>query len=338
MVELTMARVREFFREPEAIFWAFVFPLVLSLSLAAAFPSVADAPVLVGLGEGARRDDVRRVLQSSPAIKVQDVAPSDEPRLLRDGTVHLVVVPTDPPTYRFDAARDESRSARLVVDDLLKRAAGRADPWTATEQAVVVPGSRYVDWLIPGLVGMGLMTNGLWAVAFPIVQARMRKLLKRMVASPMRRWEFLLAQMLARMIFLVPEVALPLLFGRWALGMPFAGSLITVSMVVVVGAFSFAAIGLLMGSRARTIEAASGLVNAVQLPMWVLSGVFFSSARFPDVAQPVIHALPLTALNDALRAVILDGAGLAAVVGELAVVVAWGVPAFALALRLFRWR
>jgi ABC-2 type transport system permease protein len=228
--------------------------------------------------------------------------------------------------------------ARLVVDDLLKRAAGRTDPWTAVDEPRAVPGSRYVDWLIPGLVGMGLMTNGLWAVAFPIVQARLRKLLKRLMASPMRRWEYLLAQMLGRMIFLLPETALPLFFGRFAFGMPIVGSLTAIAVVVAVGALAFASMGLLLGSRARTLEAASGLVNAFQLPMWLVSGVFFSSANFPDAAQPFIQALPLTAVIDALRAVVLDGAGLAAVSSELALVSAWGVVAFVLALRLFRWR
>jgi ABC-type multidrug transport system permease subunit len=228
--------------------------------------------------------------------------------------------------------------ARLVVDDLLKRAAGRTDPWTATDEPHAVPGSRYVDWLIPGLVCMGLMTNGLWAVAFPIVQARLRKLLKRLMASPMRRWEYLLAQMLGRMIFLLPEASLPLVFGRLAFGMPIAGSLGAITVVVVVGALAFASMGLMLGSRARTVEAASGLVNAFQLPMWLVSGVFFSSSNFPDAAQPFIHALPLTAIIDALRAVVLDGASLAQVSPELALVSLWGVASFALALRLFRWR
>ena len=172
-----------------------------------------------------------------------------------------------------------------------------------------MPGSRYVDWLIPGLIGMGIMTNGMWAVAFPIVNARLRKLLKRFMASPMKRWEYLLAQVLGRMVFLAPEATLPLAFGSLVLGLPILGSYAAIAVVVLVGALAFGAIGLLLGSRARTIEAVSGLVNAFQLPMWLLSGVFFSYANFPAWLQPVIHALPLTALNDALRAVMLDGAG-----------------------------
>ena len=338
LVELTLARLREFLREPEVLFWAFIFPLVLTLALAAAFPSAADRPVVVGLVPGTRAEATRRALAAAPALRVVELTPASERRALRDGTVHIVVVANDPPTYRFDPAQGESHRARLAVDDALKRGGGRVDPWSAVEERVEVPGARYVDWLIPGLVGMGIMTNGLWAVAFPIVNARLRKLLKRLMASPMQRWEYLLAQMLGRMIFLAPEATLPLAFGALALGMPIAGSYGAIALVVVVGALSFAAMGLLLGSRARTIEAVSGLVNAFQLPMWLLSGVFFSSANFPDAIQPAIHALPLTALNDALRAVILDGVGPGAVWRELLLLSGWGGASFVLALKLFRWR
>ena len=338
LVELTLARLKEFLREPEAIFWAFVFPLVLTLALAAAFPSAADRPVVVGLVPGTQAEATRRALDADPALRVVDLTPASERRALRDGTVHIVVVANDPPTYRFDPAQGDSHRARLAVDDALKRAGGRVDPWSAAEERVAVPGSRYVDWLIPGLIGMGIMTNGLWAVAFPIVNARLRKLLKRLMASPMQRWEYLLAQMLGRLIFLAPEATLPLAFGGLALGMPIAGSYAAIALVVLVGALSFAAMGLLLGSRARTIEAVSGLVNAFQLPMWLLSGVFFSSANFPEAIQPAIHALPLTALNDALRAVVLDGASVDAVWPELLLLSGWGGAAFVLALKLFRWR
>jgi ABC-2 type transport system permease protein len=338
LVELTQARVLEFFREPEAMFWAFVFPLVLTLALAAAFPSAGDRPIVVGLVPGTHGQPTRSALEAAPGLRVVDLTPGDERRALRDGVVHIVVQPGDPPTYRYDAAQDGSHRARLAVDDALKRAAGRVDPWDAAEERVTVPGSRYVDWLIPGLIGMGIMTNGMWAVAFPIVNSRLRKLLKRFMASPMQRWEYLLAQVLGRMVFLAPEATLPLAFGSLVLGLPIAGSYGAIAVVVVVGALAFGAVGLMLGSRARTIEAVSGLVNAFQLPMWLLSGVFFSSANFPAALQPVIHALPLTALNDALRAVVLDGAGLVDVWRELALVSGWGGASFVLALKLFRWR
>jgi len=337
LLELTLARLREFVREPEALFWAFVFPIIMSVALAAAFPARGARPVAVGLVPGPAAEAVRRALGAAEGIALRDLSPRDEARALREGEVHLVVVPTEPPTYRFDPARGESRAARLAVDQALKRAAGRPEPWTAREEPIAVPGSRYVDWLIPGLVGMNVMSTGMWGIGFSVVQARLRKILKRLVASPMRKRDYLLAQMLARIVFLAPEVAVPLAFGALVLGMPIEGSIAAIAVVSLVGGLSFTGLGLLTASRPRTLEAISGILNLTMLPMWVVSGVFFSTANFPGALQPFIQALPLTALNDALRAVILEGATVGAVGGELLLLAIWGAVPFLLALRLFRW-
>jgi ABC-type multidrug transport system permease subunit len=338
LAELTLARVREFLREPEAIFWTFFFPILISVAMALAFPSGADRQVFIGLEPGSATATMREALKGVAGVTVRDVAAEDEQRSLREGDVHLVVKATSPPTYRFDPARTESRIARLVVDDALKRAAGRADPFSAREEPVSIAGSRYIDWFIPGLVGLGLMSNGMWGVGFPVTQARMRHLLKRMVASPMRKRDYLLANAFARLLGVVPEVALPLSFGMFAFGMPVNGSWAAIGVVGLVSALTFAALGLLIASRARTFEAISGLMNLGMIPMWILSGVFFPASNFPDAFQPVIQALPLTATNDALRAIVLDGASLGGVAGEVALLVAWGIGAFFLALWLFRWR
>jgi ABC-type multidrug transport system permease subunit len=271
-------------------------------------------------------------------VTVRVLPPESLERSLRQGDVHIIVEPTSPPTYRFDPTRAESRVARLVVDDVLKRAAGRQDPWTALEAPQSIAGSRYIDWFIPGLIGIGLMSNGLWGVGFPITQARLRRLLKRMVASPMRRSDYLLAQMLARLLGIVPEVAVPLAVGVFGFNMPVNGSLLAVAVIGVLGGLSFAGLGLLVASRVRTFEAVSGLMNVAMVPMWLLSGVFFSSSNFPAVVQPFVQALPLTAAVDALRAVILDGATLVDVGGELILLGLWGAVPFAIALRIFKWQ
>lgn len=338
LAELTLARLREFVREPEALFWAFVFPIVMSVAMAVAFPARGDRAVIVGVEDTPRAAGARQALASVPGVTLRTVAPGDQQRAVREGDVHVVLVPAEPPTYRFDPAREESRIARLVVDDALKRAAGRGDPWQAREEPVEVAGSRYVDWLIPGLVGLGIMSTGMWGIGFSIVQARMRKLLKRLVASPMRKREYLLAQLGARLVFLAPEVILPLAFGALALGMPVAGSWAAIAAVSLAGALAFGALGLLTASRARTFEAINGLLNLAMLPMWILGGVFFSAANFPDAVQPFIQVLPLTALIDALRDVVLEGRSLAQVRGDLAILAVWTVVPFPLALKLFRWR
>lgn len=336
LVELTLARLREFVREPEALFWTFLFPMVMSVAMAIAFPSKGAQPVRVGVAPGAGA--LRETLAKDAGITLRDVAAGGELRALREGEVDVIVEPGDPPTYRFDPGREESRSARLVVDNTLKRAAGRADPWMAREDPVQVAGSRYVDWLIPGIVCLGIMNNGMWSIGFMTVQARLRKLLKRLAASPMKKREFLLAQLLARLIFLGPEVAVPLIFGVLAFGMPVNGSVLNIVIVALIGAIMFGAVGLLLGSRVRTFEAINGLMNLVTVPMWVLSGVFFSSSNFPSFAQPLIKVLPLTALIDAMRGVVLEGASLGAIRIELMILIAWTVASFAITLRIFKWR
>jgi ABC-type multidrug transport system permease subunit len=338
LLELTLVRLREFIREPEALFWAFIFPIILSLALGIAFPGSGTTAVRVGFPPGEAFATQREALATAEGVEVTTVDGDAELRALREGQVHIVVHPGEPPEYRYDASRQESRTARLVVDDVLKRTAGRREPWTALEDPVVIPGSRYVDWLIPGIVGMNIMGNSLWGLGFSIVQMRLRRILKRLVASPMRRWEFLLAQVLARMVFLLPEVAVPIAFGAYAFDMPVLGSVFAIAVVSFIGALGFSGLGLLLASRPKTIEAISGVMNLTMVPMWILSGIFFSAENFPDNLQWFIQALPLTALIDALRAVILEGASLASVAHEVAILAAWGVVPFVIALRVFRWR
>lgn len=337
LVELTLARLREFLREPEAVFWVFAFPVLLAFALGIAFRSKGETFVHVGVLDGPGAAPLVEVLSRAGGLNAR-LVPADRVDLaLRDGEVELIVVPGSPPAYRFDPTRTESRLARLAVDEALQRASGRQDRWSAREERVMLPGSRYIDWFIPGLLGLNIMGTSLWSVGYAIVQSRTRKLLKRLIATPMGRDHYLLSYMLARLMFLGLEVTPLLLFGWLVFGVPMRGSLVSLAGVAFLGAASFGGIGLLIASRARTVEAVSGLMNAVSVPMWVLSGVFFSSANFPGAMQPFIHALPLTALNDAMRAIMLDGDSILAVGREGAVLAAWGGVSFVAALKIFRW-
>lgn len=338
IVELTLARFREFLREPEAVFWVFAFPVLMALALGIAFRTQAPTPVPVGVLAAPGHERTLAALGGGASVLPQPIADADVERALRNGTVHLVVVPGTPPTYRYDASRPESRLARLVVDDVLQAAGGRRDVVRARDEHVVATGSRYIDWLVPGLLGMNIMGTGLWSIGFHVVQARMRKLLKRLMATPMRRGDFLLALVLARLLFLALEVVALLGFAWLAFRVPVHGSLVDLALVALLGSLAFGGLGLLLASRARTIEAVSGLMNVAMLPMWVLSGVFFSSDNFPGAMQPFIKALPLTALNEALRGVMIDGASLAALWPQMGVLVIWGAGCYGVAVRVFRWR
>jgi ABC-2 type transport system permease protein len=341
LVQLTLVRYREFFREPEAVFWVFVFPVLLTAGLGIAFRNQAPERTPVAVVErGGGTQSVLDALSRRGDLLAEVMPEAAAYDALRTGKVAIAVAPTESGAveYRFDDERPESRAARLLVDDALQRAAGRSDPVRVADRSVSEPGSRYVDFVVPGLLGMNLMGSGIWGLGFTIVDARRKRLLKRLIATPMSRTQYLASFVLSRLTLLVIEVGALLGFALIAFGVPLRGSLLSLLAICLLSALAFGALGLLLASRARTVEGVSGLMNLVMLPMWIFSGVFFSASRFPDALQPFIQALPLTAVNDALRASMLEGVGWGRLEPELAVIAGWLVVSFVLAVRLFRWR
>ena len=336
--ELTLARVRTFLREPEALFWTFGFPIMMAIGLGIAFREAPAERIAVGVERGSVAERWAPALAAEAGLQVRVVPADSAERLVARGDVAVLLTGRDTLVYRFDPARAESRTAQLAADRAVQRAAGAAPAVAAVEDRRRLPGGRYIDWVIPGLIGLNLMSTGMWGMGFGLVQMRQKKQLKRMSSTPMRRRDFLLAQILARLVFIALEVPPIILFAWLAFGVGVEGSLPALAGIVVVGAMTFAGLGLLASTRATTIEGVSGVLNLVMLPMFVLSGVFFTASRFPDALQPFVQALPLTALNDALRAVYNDGLPFAAYAGELAILAAWMVVGFLLTLRLFRWQ
>ncbi len=341
-LHLLMARMLELKREPEVVFWVFVFPLLLATGLGIAFrnkPADASSVAIVS-GAGAQQAEGR--LQGSPqhdSFKVDLLDGEAARKGFRLGKYDLVIEPDGAGglQYRYDPARPESVLARSEVNDALQTAAGRKDVVATSVTTSSEPGSRYIDYLIPGLLGMNLMNSGMWGIGFALVDMRQRKLLKRFVGTPMRRGDFLLALLSSRLVLMIIEIGLLLTLGVIVFHMKVLGSVFAIVLLGAVGAMCFGGVGLLTASRAQKIESVSGLMNLVMMPMWIFSGVFFSYERFPAVIQPLIKALPLTALNDALRASILEGTPLIQQWPRLLVMGAWGGVSFALALRWFRW-
>lgn len=353
--QLYLSRLREFFRQPARIFWVYGFPTLLAVVLGYAFQSRPPAPVTVDVVAGPGVDGLRKAVEAhnakaagsagGPAVSapiILDVRPEAEALdRLRTGKTPLVVQAGEGSdvSYRYDPTRPEAAAAREAVNDLVQRAAGRSDPIATKDVLVTEPGSRYIDFLIPGLIGLNAMGGGLWGVGFFLVNLRIGKLLKCYVATPMPRRDFLGAILAARLTFLTPDLAVLLALGAFAFQMPIRGGLWLVILIDVVGALAFAGLGLLIACRAATTETVSGLMNLIMMPMWLLSGVFFSSDRFPAAVQPLIQALPLTQLVAGLRLVILEGAGLGhgGVLRSLAILAAWAVGTFWLALKWFKW-
>jgi ABC-2 type transport system permease protein len=335
LFQLTMVRFKLFLREPEAIFWIFCFPILLAMGLGIAF---RNRPADV-LQVGATTPQLTQALAADKGLTAVTLDEQAGTHALATGNILLLAIQrADGVAYKYDDTNPDARTARLIADRAVQTAAGRHEAVHADNELVHETGSRYIDFVVPGLLGMNLMGSAMWGLGFSIVDSRQKKLLKRLVASPMPRWEYLASFLLSRLAMLVIEVAAFLGFARLVFGVPFRGSLIELGFLCVMTSLVFSALGLLAASRAKTMEAVSGLMNLVMLPMWILSGVFFSASRFPALIQPVVRALPLTAAIDAMRGNMLQGMNLGQMIIPVATLLAWFVVPFAVSLRIFRWR
>jgi ABC-2 type transport system permease protein len=335
IVQLTLVRAREFLREPEAVFWAVMFPIVLIIGLGLAFRAKPESVLKI-----AAVAPVAQTLRTEPGLDVRELTSEGARDALRKGEVALAAEPgaQGAVILHFDDTNPEGRAARSLADRAIQRAAGRTDPVPVQEAVTREAGSRYIDFLVPGLVGIGIMSNAVWGLGFSIVDSRRRKMTKRMIATPMSKTAYLGSYLLWRLVLLPVEVVIPIVFGGLAFGVPVRGSWATIVLISLLGSLCFSSIGVLVGSRARTIEALSGIMNLAIMPMWVVSGVFFSAQRFPELVQPIINLLPLTALIDALRAVQLQGAGLLDTLPQILTLVVWLVVTFFASMKLFRWQ
>lgn len=334
---LSLMRFREFIREPEAVFWTFGFPMIMVLILGLSFRNKPVEKTELDVVDSAQKDAT--ALVSTDKFKVNVHPEAVAFNRLRTGKTPLVLSrgKDGEAVYSFDPDNPESRAARAAVDEALQRAAGRVDLVKSHDDIRREPGGRYVDFLVPGLIGMGVMGGGLWGLGFVVVDMRLRKLLKRFLATPMSKVDFLMSLMVSRFAFLIPEVVVLLLFAYYAFDVRILGSLWEVVAVILIGAVAFSGLGLLIASRAKTIEAVSGLMNLVMVPMWTMCGIFFSSDRLPDVIKPVIKLLPMTLLLDALRPIMLEGASITQHFFEVGMLMLWTVVTFTIALKIFRW-
>jgi len=351
LYELTMARALEFVRDPSAIFWVFGFPVLLAIVLGIAFRGQGpERPRVATIGASAQ--EIARRLEADGRVEVIDVARGEggpgavaaANEALRLGRIDLLVyaaaAKTGPPriTYRFDPTRPGAHGARVLVDDSIQRSLGRADVVKASESHVSEPGGRYIDFLVPGLLGLNVMGSCMWGMGYTIVDARRRKLLKRFAVTPMNRAHFQLSFILSRLLFLVVEFAVIVAFGWLAFGVRVHGSIAALGAVALLSTFAFSGIALLVASRTESTEVASGWMNFVQLPMWLFSGSFFDYSRYPGAVQPFIKVLPLTAFNDAARAIVNEGASIVSVAPQALILVAWGAVSCAVAMKIFRWQ
>ena len=349
LVQLIRCHVKTYLREPEAVFWTYGFPILMVLGLGLAFRNPAQVEYRFAFLESEPALELSRqiptgtdsagVADSNESFRFDLVArPEGMERLRRNQIPILVEVTVEKSLiYYFDEANPDSRTARLAVDNLLQSLLGRRDAVTVREERVPTPGSRYVDFLVPGLIGMNLMGGGIWGVGFVLVDMRVKKLLKRLIGTPMPRYQLLLSLVGSRAIFFLPEGFVLVVAAYLIFQVPILGSILSLAAMMLLGAMSFTGLGLLIASRARRLEVISGLMNVVMLPMWLCSGIFFSAERFPEWMQPAVQILPLTQLINALRAIMLEGASLQQQLLPVAVLTGWGGISFLMAFFWFRW-
>jgi ABC-type multidrug transport system permease subunit len=337
LIELTRARWLEFIRDPGTIFWVFGFPVLLAVALGIAFRNKPPETSRIAV-VGPDAAHVRGLLSGADGLEVDGHDEAKAFEDLRSGRVDLVVETGPVLAYHFDRTRPNGPLVRLLVDDVLQRKLGRANAAEVREVQVTEPGGRYIDFLLPGLIGLNIMGSALWGLGYTVVDSRRRKLLKRFAATPMRRSHFLLSYVLSRFGFLVVEVAFVLTFGLLAFDIRVHGSVLAVCTVALLGMAAFSGLALLIASRTDSSEVASGWINFVSMPMWILSGSFFDHSRFPDAVQPLLRVLPLTAINDGFRAVMNHGDTLAQCWVEVTILATWSVVTYLLALRFFKWQ
>ena len=338
LLELTKARLREFLRERGTLFWVFGFPLLMAVGLGMAFRNRPAEQPRIAVVSSAPSPRAQVLLQSRRLHAERMTAPAAR-KALATAKIDLIVEDDGTAlTFRFDPTQERAPLARLTTTDILEHTDGGAARLSAREVTVTEPGSRYIDFLLPGLIGLNLMGSSMWGVGYNMVLARKRRLLRRYAVTPMRRSHFLLSFMLSRCLFLALELCVLIGFGALAFDTVVRGSYASVALIALLASASFAGLSLIIGARVENLEAANGWMNFVQLPMWVLSGAFFSYERFPEWLHLPIRLLPLTAVNDALRRIFNEGASLLACWPELGVLGAWCALGFGIALRYFRWQ
>ncbi len=338
--QLTKIRTLEFLRQKEAIFWTFFFPVLLSVGLGLAFRNKPAEKIPVAMDE--RSDNASFVLEflnHSSDLKASLVDEKQAREDLRKGKyVAFASVKQGHFEIQFDPTHPDSRIARLALGQALQGIAGTKLVTEISEVKIATQGSRYIDFLLPGLIGMNILGSGMWGLSFAIVQARSKKLLKLFATTPMSRRNFLLAYVFSRIFFLLLSVAFVLAFGHFAFQIQIFGSFLHIACLSALGAMAFGSIGLLVAARVKSSESAQGWINLIIMPMWLLSGTFFSSSRFPDWLQPLIKILPLTAFNEAMRNIVNDGGTLLMNLSQLGILGAWCLLSMTLAIRFFEWQ
>lgn len=343
LYQLILSTFRVFFREPAVIFWAVLFPIIMAWVLGIAFSNKGESVRTVyvtgshEIPEKIRGEKVFGEETGNPSrIKFQETSEQEAVKAIKQGVIAIYLeVDGDSLIYHFDPVNSDAQLTHLILERGLNGIPG--DGNKTSIKPLQTKGTRYIDFLIPGLIALGIMNSCIWGIGWTLIETRMKKLLRRMVATPMKKPVFFSSYIVTRIILGGFETLLLLIFTRLYFGAEITGSAAAFVVVFLAGIFAFSGIAILIASRTAKTEVANGLVNVVTLPMMILSGIFFNYHNFPDWVIPVIQVLPLTLLADSIRSIFIEGAGFAEVLKPVVILSITGLVTFIAGLKIFKW-
>jgi len=363
LLQLIIIQFKTFLREPEVIFWSLLFPILMAWGLGMAFNKENESVITIVQVKNDQNPDLSFRNFMVGAKEIKNINSPNEKALQKDvtiqglGTTHYKIITgtweqayvllkrgvvnlvieekAEGLEYHFDPKSSEAKSSYLQFSSILK---GKQDELA---QAMIKPlsqkGTRYIDFLIPGLIAMGLMMSTMWGITYTLIEKRSKKLLRRLVATPMNKGSFMVSQFVARLVLCMLEALVLYLFAKYYFNMSIEGNMSALIALFCAGYFAFCGIALLLASRTSNTFVANGIINAVVMPMMLLSGVYFSYHNFPDVVIPYIQALPLTMIADGIRSVFLEGAGWNELFKPIVILSTIGFVTFISGLKVFKW-
>jgi ABC-type multidrug transport system permease subunit len=365
---LTLSLFRELIREPGVLFWGIVFPILMSAGLGMAFTKKADILRKVAVIREAslavrdssavynflennceknsingKKDynwklEIKNEKLGTSVFLFYELTWDDAMTLLKRGTINLILTGNDGHAqYHFDPLNSDAELTYLKLRNAIGSGDVIPEGNTAEIRPLTIKGTRYIDFLVPGLITMGVMMSAMWGISYGIIEKRSKKLLRRLVATPMKKSHFLIALITVRVVMNIVEALVLLLFALIAFHITIQGSISAMILLFIAGNIAFAGIAVFVSCHTSNTEVGNGLINAIVMPMMVLSGIFFSYHNFPDWSIPVINKLPLTILTDGIRSIFNEGAGYQQVALPVMILSATGVIFFLAGLKIFKW-
>ncbi|MCE5346943.1 MAG: ABC transporter permease [Bacteroidales bacterium] len=368
--QLTVALFRELIREPGVLFWGIVFPILMSLGLGLAFTKKSDVirkvAIVSNIEESATRSDTTTVtefLQKNCEKNLPEGKESwqwkytindgklgnsiflfynmewDEAmRLLKRGTINVLLSGVNGQIeYHFDPLNSDAELTYLKLSNIIGKGTLLEKKNYSEIKPLTVKGTRYIDFLVPGLITMGVMMSSMWGISYGIIEKRSKKLLRRLVATPMKKSHFLIALITVRLAMNFIESLALFLFALFAFKLTIQGDISALILMFLAGNIAFAGIAVFVSSHTSNTEVGNGLINFVVFPMMVLSGIFFSYQNFPEWSIPVIKNLPLTMMTDGIRSIFNEGAGYHEVAIPILILTVMGIVFFSAGLKIFKW-